>query len=747
MAFIEARTGGPPDVPDRIQEDCKTAPRVYLTLSILNHHAANVPPLASTEVEVKIGEQACKLPTDDDGLVTFVYEADEDFAAEDVAVRVHAPERGWVGSGKTNDAKGDGNVRQLAVTVRGRFRVKVEVVAPGPGSGIGWQRAWTPDLKLKHGSTPPGGRAVANEHDFTDPVLATYESAADTELDCVTAHELTIAPGKLINSSAVALSIDGRATGKVTDADAVQDDVTFRRVGNGVGVAVERHGAVLQVRVLDASTVRVLTPTADRKQFINIPMNFAQQNEQYGRCVTITAELLPQRKGATVYWELHAQADNRQKLGDKVKGGLLQVGASQDTTPTDVATSQTDDKGLARIVLKLSAYGGDSFRVRAGVQAKQMTTESGWIEVWRKLWFQLTRDPVVAIPSLDPTKEAYSDVYMELEQEGPEVHYDQAWLDKKAAGTNNYYPLQMVQPGAANNASVPVVGAHNREHFKSLFVDNTGTPSEKRKVHLVVIGALYNRNDATFEVEQQVTSSPCELVLEKAVLSPSIGKKEYVVMDLDWFVAGWFKLSSASGGVFGRAWRPLAKADIQLLPGRGANENRTVRPRCLQVNLPLQPGDPLPSAGTPYDVMLRLVGAVGPFGGVSFGAGSTCLVCSKEVEDAFPFTVAHEFAHELNMVPIDEAEKESHPNGFGLPKHAHAYRAKGGIGPHCHSVRDDSGIEQPGVLLNAGTPNAEYARDTGTCIMFHQASAASLGEFCMVCEPYLRAAPIVLNKK
>jgi len=494
------------------------------------------------------------------------------------------------------------------------------------------------------------------------------------------------------------------------------------RRGGGTG---GRHRTTIK------RTVRIVTPDQSDWQYINLRAGRARN----GRLATITAQLTPAKAGTTIHWELEEGPNNRPGLSNANKGGLIQVTDGPDTDPDDDAQSTTDGTGRARIVLKLSRYGGDRFKVHAGLQSDDMTTESGWLTVWRKLWYQLTRDPVINVPSLDSVKRAYRRVFVDLARAGSPVDYDQNWLDGVSPGTNNYYPLRMVQPGAAANSMVPVVGTHSQNEFRAHFAAETDAVREGRKAHVVVIGAQYDRDDSVFDFRQTISASPCELMMPRAVLSPTIGKRGYIYA-LDWFVAGWFKLSTASGGFLGigSEWRALAATDIQLLDNRGAGQDRRDRPKYLQVTLPLLHTDPAPSPVNTYDVWLRLIGVDGPYMGVSFGAGSTANVCSAEYANMYPNTVAHEIGHAVNMTPVDRGENPTHPAGFGLAQHAHAYQGKGGQGPHCHSVNNGAG-DQPGVLQ----PNGEYLGNSGTCIMFHKSHPGCLGVFCAVCEPYLRA--------
>jgi hypothetical protein len=484
-----------------------------------------------------------------------------------------------------------------------------------------------------------------------------------------------------------------------------------------------RHKVVVDRRVT------IVSPTNPARRYVNLPPGPPKR----GRDVTVTAEVRPAQAGVTIHWTLEARPANRAGLADGVKAGLLAVGAPGGAVPAATLTSLTDAHGRTQVVLRLSLYGGDEFRAAAGFAANNLTTRSGWLTVWRRLWYQVTRDPVVAIPSLAPMEAAFKRVFVLIDRYGNEVPYIQFWLDGLSTNHYNYYPLQMVQPGASVNLPVPVIGNFNKRTFAPLFAADGGTERQGRKAHVIVVGAQYDLNDEVFSFKGEVTANPCELRMPRAVLNPALDQ------GLSWFVQGWFKPSAQWGG-----WRTLAATDVLFPANRGAAATvPSHRPRYIQVQLPLLATDPVPSAAAPYVVSLRLIGANGPYKGESFGAGATMNVCSAEYSNGFPLTVAHEIGHAVNQSPIKDDRKWSaaHPAGFGLPNHPHAYRGRGGQGEHCHSVHN-GGVDEPGVLIKTGLMTWEYDGSSGTCIMFHKSHAGCRGEFCSVCEPYLRAEPM-----
>ncbi|MCV2355941.1 hypothetical protein LNV09_17505 [Paucibacter sp. B2R-40] len=245
MAFIEARSGGPPDAPVSASMPCELAvPRAYLTVQVRNHHAPGTPVLAHTPVRLDVGPQQHTQPTDANGLITFVYDTAADFANLAVNAELTDPSRLWVGQSNT------GLLTQLTVIVAGQFQISVEVYTEKPGIGLmAWPHAWTVGLNLALASTPPGG-APANAHIAfaANGAAPPADEINNHLLDCASAHQLTVPFIGFLPNSTVELWTEGnpRAVGPL---DAAADDATYRTIAaNGIRLQVTRRGATLRVR-------------------------------------------------------------------------------------------------------------------------------------------------------------------------------------------------------------------------------------------------------------------------------------------------------------------------------------------------------------------------------------------------------------------------------------------------------------------------------------------------------------------
>ena len=249
MAFVEARTGPPPQVPQNVSQDCQQNQRVYLCITVRNAHEQNTPVMGGVQVRVTVGAENHELDTDQHGLVTFVYEQVDDLHDHNVEVRL-TDDRGWEGSRPTAQAQVANNVHQVAVTVQGTFSIKVNVATLKPGEGqILWSLDWTDNLQLRLAATPPGGRANVSNVGFRrtsqENPSAFVASAAQR---CMTRFKLSVGfRGFLNDGTRIRMRINGQG-GPVDTNERTHDGVTFKSVeDNGLELTVRRHGTKIEV--------------------------------------------------------------------------------------------------------------------------------------------------------------------------------------------------------------------------------------------------------------------------------------------------------------------------------------------------------------------------------------------------------------------------------------------------------------------------------------------------------------------
>ncbi|MGZ5442204.1 MAG: hypothetical protein ACXW5U_19055 [Thermoanaerobaculia bacterium] len=279
MAFIGAATGPPPQVelPDQEEVLCEepqeAAPRAYLVLTVRQHHDVGTPALANTAVEITVGATPMQnVTTDGNGVVTFTYEAAADFANVDVLVTVAAAARRWPGRASTANAVADDDAHQLAVTVRGQFRLTalVRVLRP-PANEVGWPFAWAANLALTKRSTPPNAAAATTATAFAQTGDATPLVTLQLDVDCMTAHELSIPfRGFIAANSLIRVNVDGAGLQAAPTLNAVTvANVTYQRTAatNLLALTVERHGAAVEVRFVFAFQQVLIVGEGDRLEY------------------------------------------------------------------------------------------------------------------------------------------------------------------------------------------------------------------------------------------------------------------------------------------------------------------------------------------------------------------------------------------------------------------------------------------------------------------------------------------------
>ena len=452
-------------------------------------------------------------------------------------------------------------------------------------------------------------------------------------------------------------------------------------------------------------SLQIVSPTAERLQFINLPEDAANENQ--GRKVVVKAQVDPPAAGVTVHWAFEEHSALKWATDDKAAFNASGLGASLQagfkTAGTKTATSTTDGSGVAEIDFLLSRYGGDEYVVGVGFsEADAKDTVGGEkspkLVVFRRVWYQMTHDEGLTIPDVPNARAAYKRVSSELIATTPKK------FKKADAPARTYYPeFMMIPPGGADT-EVAVIGSHNKVAFQGNFVPEADKPV---KAHLIICEHQWDEGGTTATVNVEIDKSPSgEISMSKSVFKPALSGG--LVVTGTWAAAD----GSASG--------TLSEADVLLEKGRTSR-------RRVKVKLP--GGAPTPTAAKKVKVKLKLRAADGPFLGES-GTPHMLIVLEKSDPVDFQNTVGHEIMHGLNQTV--EAGKQ--PDG--LPNHPHQYTGHGGSGSHCNTVLGAGGKHSKGT---EATVDGEKVFTTGICAMFHSKDSTCINRFCDVCEPYLRA--------
>ena len=451
-------------------------------------------------------------------------------------------------------------------------------------------------------------------------------------------------------------------------------------------------------------TVKIVSPKTDRKQFINLPEDAA--HEELGRKVVIKAQVDPPTAGVTVHWAFEEHSTLKWKTVDKASfkasllGTALQAGFGAPGTKN--TTSTTDGAGNTQVDFQLSRYGGDDYIVRAGLslaeaQGKTAGDAAAKLTVFRRVWFQMTRDEGLAVPDVPNSRAAYDRVSAEL------VTATEKKFKKADAPPRTYYPEFMMIPPSASDKEVAVIGSHNKVAFQGNLIVEADKPL---KAHLIVCEHQWDEGPLTGQVVVQIDKSPSdEIAMGAAVFSPPLSGNLVAT-------GKWETLDGSKSG-------PLADADILVQKGR-TNRGR------VRVQLPAVA--PTPTAAAKIKVTLKLRAASGPFLGES-GSPHMLIVFQPSDPVDFQNTVAHEIMHGLNQTVRAGKQPD------GMIDHPNEYTGHGGSGSHCNTVLDAAGKQVKGT---EATVSGQKVFTTGVCAMFHAKDKTCINRFCDTCEPYLR---------
>lgn len=112
---------------------------------------------------------------------------------------------------------------------------------------------------------------------------------------------------------------------------------------------------------------------ADRQQFVNLPKAWDPANN--GREIEMVGHVEPRLSGKTVQFEVVANPGNE---------------PDSPTATLSSASATTDGNGVAKVKLTLPVYGGSRFKVTGKTDCPPDKVPSGEIQVWRKVYYQIT---------------------------------------------------------------------------------------------------------------------------------------------------------------------------------------------------------------------------------------------------------------------------------------------------------------------------------------------------------------------
>jgi hypothetical protein len=163
--------------------------------------------------------------------------------------------------------------------------------------------------------------------------------------------------------------------------------------------------------------VEIVEPTADRKQYVNLPKGTHQ-----GRLVQVKAKLTPPTQGTDVHWSFEGRSHLPQKLS------MGKAGFGSINSPTETAVTKTDSSGVASVDFYVSQQGGDQFQVIASRSATAQGSSSKTITAWRKIYYEMDTmkgkdgTPARILDQHTKLHPWFRKVFVELKHEGKDQH-------------------------------------------------------------------------------------------------------------------------------------------------------------------------------------------------------------------------------------------------------------------------------------------------------------------------------------
>lgn len=126
--------------------------------------------------------------------------------------------------------------------------------------------------------------------------------------------------------------------------------------------------------------IQKIFPYKDYRQYVN--MEQGKNRTHHGRKIYIWVKVNRRKAGIKVEWKLESPkgANANRPPGKLTPDKRAFLSETQ---------SKTNNKGVVKVTLNLSMYGGDKFRVGVRIAGSKKYKYSGWFSVWRKLYFDI----------------------------------------------------------------------------------------------------------------------------------------------------------------------------------------------------------------------------------------------------------------------------------------------------------------------------------------------------------------------
>lgn len=515
------------------------------------------------------------------------------------------------------------------------------------------------------------------------------------------------------------------------------------RSPGGVDKKPKREGDVARLTVVEITEVKLEFSTDsgtpefwDGKRFF---INTDQGAERDGRTLSdkpalgrhakVTARVTPNLPGIPLRFMLAAPAANADpaKWTQRFSWGKLDLKLKAADRPSRThylpPASATDAAGVAEAKgLVLSRLGGDRLQVGVFLDqdphlarfipdvadlSRRKPTLSPEIEVWRRIWAQITRNASTTLPPRNAAVSEFGRLFMDY------VEVDETTYTSSQVRHLTWHEEWQFTPDAGTRM-ILCVGDHNKRSFHSFF--KPASPYPTPKSHLIVCDAQWDPKDSEAMSWTAPTPNTRFICVDREKRALAV-----VLPALDGFPV-----------VLGGTWEwddsqlthkgPLDDSMLSISTGRKS-------PAEFELQLPsVCPSSCACGGGSSLAisplmparlVRVKLNAAKGPWGGES--GNPHCLITGTSNGAHLNQKVLHEIGHQLGQVRLLK-------NWLGVPDHPNPYYERGGQGDHCkfRAQEDPSRRDRW---------NQTFVKN-GSCVMFH----AVLGNtsFCSDCSTDLR---------
>lgn len=478
--------------------------------------------------------------------------------------------------------------------------------------------------------------------------------------------------------------------------------VEFVEIINRGGVDGVVRGAGPASSGLDTLTTRTDTHhDGAYKQYINIVNkdcdSIVNSHPEYGRFIEIQARVFldgkPKEGESVEFSYIRTAGEFCPALLKEDSAGFGAPGGSTKHSETTYSDGWT-----TTVKFYFSAYAGDSFELFAkGPDGKQL--KLGSYQVWRKVWYQITKLKNTKLPSLTQAKKSFEDVFVQIELA------DVVEISKADAPAGSLYPAWMVDDYVTDtNKKFPpeekalLIGTHNDRKFYSLLKERKNQPV---KLHVILCNAIWKPMRDSAVVEEFILDKYSEFFdtgsindMDVGLFKPTLDGKPLVI----------------NGSWSGNGMTGILTDDNILIEQKREFVNE------FWIALPAEAPDPKIYS---LKIMLQLRTANRFAGGYSKGVHIMMVdhlrMGDKIRREWFNRTLVHELGHSVNQVPLPGFQPKP------LPPHPNSYSEEDYPEREWHCKTGATEIYVPvdnGNWPSDWEPPEKLAYTGGTCIMF-----------------------------